>query len=74
MDRSGLFAARALLAAIARQLDALAIRFWEVPPYRQGRIQPLLSIEFIALPSNPALNRTGRHATPTWRGSARPAG
>jgi hypothetical protein len=29
---------------------------------------------FIAMPPNPALNRTGWYAASTWRASARPAG
>jgi hypothetical protein len=39
-----------------------------------ARMQSLPSIEFIAMPPNPALNRTGRHAASIWFASARPAG
>src|SRR5438874_2278792 len=40
---------------------SLRLRFW-------------LSNTFIAMPPNPALNRTGRHMPSIWRVSARPAG
>jgi hypothetical protein len=39
----------------------------------QGQMQSLSSIEFIAMPPNPALNRTGQHTVRSCGASARPA-